>query len=263
MTVDEFIDFCEVQAKALQSRMLELSPRRPKEFMYQTPDGSTYTIFFQGCPYKLKSEGMVWWLQMLFIWSAFNEMYKEVRPSLRERVEMALHVFIEELERNVWVFDPYGSITRIQEVLEELEDWEFATEAMLAVWMKIDEVLSEGKFPEKLEGDYYLTMLLCNVFMVKNAIKMESEAVALNLLAPLRELLASKLEEARVEDERPDLEYEWDRFEMLIGLLPEIEVRGKMEVYKQVLEFARDFYGATDRRELSQRYADKLRDLEK
>lgn len=261
MTLEEFIDDYSLRrAKEMQSEMLAAGNRRPKKwtFLKETEEGTSKLIVdFFGCPFKLKSSGMVDWLRALLLLEKLSD--NESGFSAEDLLVIGIASMDIQLEGNFWVIYPIGFVQKLAELIVNLERPEEHLE--LFVWLKtqLGERFQNDDQPEEIHWDCWRSVLLCSLYTINFSIKYSQiTAQTFDALSQLRYALDGGIDEAKENGEFPDFSLENEYFTLLMKMIPKIESSGEQELIRGVYEFARDYYQATRRYSLADEYVSKL-----
>lgn len=121
----------------------------------------------------------------------------------------------------------------------------------------------EGNMKDDIRWDCWNGILLCCVYVISFSLKVgRGNEYIFKAMEQLKFPLISIIDEAKKEDEEPDVSFESDIYELFIKMIPQIEASGDKELICQACEFARDYYEVTQRPILAERYSRKLKHLQ-
>ncbi len=262
MTVEEFVEeYTWRRAREMQAEMLAQSSRRPKSWTFESGgDGSRKTtIYFDGCPCRLKSAGMVAWLRALLLWNEAMDDDSIHGFSAHERFKMCCASVDAQMDGNLWVFEPYGLPQGLCKLAVESGCYEEGMEvfADLRAWF-VAKCHNED-LPDHIYWSCVDGLLLCCIYMIEIELKTgeisEASFVAIKQLAYFLDECVADAEE---NDCAADFSVGGDSFERFTKLIPKIEETGNQELIRAAYELARDYYQASRRFTLAERFSQKL-----
>ena len=264
MTVEEFIDeYSWEQAKEWHAEMLAQNSRRPKQWTFMAKDGSEHTIFFDGCPCRLKSVTMVDWLRALFLLAEADRDESHYGFSAEDQVILAWASIIAQLDGNLWVMDPQGLPHVLCRTVLKAKAFDDAMELLAKLKNIYDEKISSEQLPEYIFWRCVQASLLLNIYLIEVSLVIgKITDNTFEAVSQLKVQLNYIIDEAKEEDEEPDFSVEVEYFERLTKLVPKIEENGNDKLIRMAYEFARDYYQATRRFTLAENFAAKLNQLE-
>lgn len=239
--------------------MLVQSGRRPKEWTFSEGYGS-YTVSFDGCPFKFKSAKMVDWLHALILSFETNSSESQYGFSPYERLEIRWEYVVNELEGELWVFEPQALPDGLYGSIMEAEEYVLGIDLFANLKNMYDDKCINGDLGEDIYWSCAKGALLCCVYMVEIAAEKTGD-ITDNIFAAFHQLsglLDCRIEEAKEAGEEPEFWAEVEPFERLIKLIPSIEKCGNEELIRRAYKFARDFYRATHRQILAEQFSAKL-----
>lgn len=265
MTLDEYIDdYSWTQAKEWHAEMLAHNSRRPKQWTFMAKDGSKHTISFDGCPCRLKSSKMVDWLRALLLLTDADRDDAPYGFSAEDQVIMAWISIIAQLEDNLWVLEPQGLPQVLCRTVLKAKAYEEGMELFARLKIIYDEKISSEQLPEHIYWQCFQASLLSCIYLIETSLVtgniIDNTFESLN---QFRVQLNYILDEAKEDDEEPDFSVEAEYFEYLTKLIPKIEENGNEKLIRMAYEFARDYYQATRRFSLADKFVAKLNQLEK
>ncbi len=263
MTVDEFIDDYSLRrAREIQADMLAASSRRPKEWTFEEVTGRT-TVSFDGCPFRLKSEGMVLWLRALLLFIAADDDESRYGFSDGDQVLIGCRAIGEQLGGNFWIVNPSGCpqvlVRWLLKLMDDDEDFEGAGVIISTIEESLYQKFESQEIQPDLYWDCWKGVLQCNEYLLEFFAKTgrftdSTEAAMVKLRVALDDCI-SQIEELGMENA---FAVEADIFEHIIKLIPVIEQKGREDVTHRLYEFARDYYRATRRDVLAEKFTAKL-----
>jgi len=269
MTAKEFIEtYTWSRAKEMQAEMLAKSSRKPKEwtFVEESDKGVRKdTLYFdKGCPFKLKSSGMIDWLRAFLLWAEADETESSNGFSACEQLEIGIESILAQLNGYFWVFDPSAFPQSLyQWILKaEAEDESFdeGEDIIAALRDLMGNKFETENLSERVYWDCYVAILLCSVYFLHFFIKtgnVTEQTVA--AMSQLRSSLNQAIDEGKENGEEPYFPVQIPIFEHLIKeMIPQFELSGNEEVIHWSYEFAGDYYQATRRFSLAEKFRAKL-----
>lgn len=262
MTAEEFIEnYSWEWAREIQADMLAHGSRRPEEWSFKEKDGARITIMFDGCPFRLKSAGMVDWLRALLLYiTATNAKYGF---NAIDCLWIGTESIVSQIDGGFWVFEPYGSVQNLREwilrVEAEDEEYEQGVDWIALVNGRLLEKIESGELSYENHWEHIKALLQCKVYYFEYFVKTgKLTDLTQSAMGQLRIALDENIDVAKEDDEYPDFSVEDDAFNQLIEMIPKIESVGNNEVTAWCYEFTRDFYNATRRFTLANKYQEKL-----
>lgn len=265
MTTKEFIEtYTQQRAEEIQAEMLAQSSRRPKQWTFVEKSGektTEYTLNFDGCPFKLKSSKMVEWLWACLLSAEASTSNTESLHgfSADELLEVGFTSIFAQIERNFWVYEPVGLVRLLVELICRLENYE--EKLSLIVWLKdkLTEKFNGGELPEAIYWNCLQAILLCSIYIMEISIKTGNVSDwTFAAMEQLRFSLDECVNGAKEAGEEPDFSLEYESFDMLVEMIPMIESSGNEEIIRWSYEFARDYYQATRRFTLADKFNSQL-----
>ena len=262
MTAEEFIeDYSLRRAREIQADMLAASSRRPKEWRVEEPGEELY-IYFDGCPFRLKSERMVLWLRALLLLIAANEGETRYGFSPVDQFAIGYASMAEQLSGNFWLIEPLRCPQVVYWWINNAmaEDDSIDYEECFAV---LGEVLyskiKNREVPTNLLWDCWSGWLLCMVYILEFYAKTgnftDHTGDAISILRGGLDGCIEQVEEVGIEKA---FGVDAEIFEYLIKMIPQIEEKGREDVTRWFYEIARDYYRATRRDVLAEKFSAKL-----
>lgn len=265
MTTEEFIDnYSKQRAEELQAEMLAQSSRRPKKWTIVEKSGEstrTYTINFDGCPFKLKSSGMVDWLRVYLLWMEAEDSLHGFKDD--ERFVIGIASIIAHIECDLWVLEPIGLVNSLWRWMHTLKNHEEKLNYMM--WLKsgLTERFNAGLQSEAIHWNCWQAIMQSCIYIMEIAIEANNTYDAtFAAMEQLRVCLDENLNYSKEIGEEPDFSIEAEYFEQLIKLIPKIELCCNKDLNRQVYEFARDYYQATRRYTLADTFSSKLETID-
>lgn len=261
MTVEEFIeDYSWERAKEWQAEMLAHNTRRPKQWTFQEKNGGKHTVYFDGCPFRLKSPKMVDWLRALLLSAEAVKDESSYGFSAEEQVIICYVAVVSQLEGNLWVFDPQGLPQMLCQTVVKAKAYEDGMELFAILKNIYDEKLNSENLPNNIFwGCVQASLLLC-IYIIESSLI--TGIISPNTFEALNQLIVQLngvITAAEEDDETPDFSVEAESFERLTRLIPKIEESGNEELIRMAYEFARDFYKSTRRFKLAEKFEAKLK----
>lgn len=260
MTLNEFIDeYSWEQAREWHADMLAQNTRRPKQWSLQGKQGETYHINFDGCPFRLKSAKMVDWLRAVMISAEGRVDESSYGFSPEEQVELVWNTIVDQLQGNLWVVEPYGLPQMLCQAVVKARTYDAGMELSAALKNLYDEKLTSEDLPDHIYwGCVQAALLLC-IYLIE--ISLLTNNITPNTYEAINQLkaqLSAVLAEATEDECEPDFSVEAESFERLTKLIPKIEENGNEKLIQMAYEFARDYYQATYRFTLAEKFKAKL-----
>ena len=263
MTVEEFIDeFSWTQAKEWHTEMLAHNSRRPKQWTFRCIDGSRFTVYFDGCPCRLKSKKMVDWLRAFFLLAEADCNESNYGLSEEDKVIVAWASIIAQLQDNIWVLDPQGLPQVLCRTVLKAKAYDEGMELFAMLKNIYDEKISSEQLPVNIYWRCVQASLLLCIYLIETSLIIGK--ITDNTYEALNQLIVQLngiIEEANEDDVTPDFSVEAESFERLTKLIPKIEENGDEKLLRMAYEFARDFYQATRRFTLAEQFNAKLNQL--
>lgn len=259
MTTEEFIDnYSKQRAEELQAEMLAQSSRRPKKWTTVEKSGEstrTYTINFDGCPFKLKSSGMVDWLRVYLLWMEAEDSLHGFKDD--ERFVIGIASIIAHIECDLWVLEPIGLVNSLWRWIR-IKNHEEKLNYM--VWLKsgLTERFNAGLQSEAIHWNCWQAIMQSCIYIIE--ISIEANNIYDTTFAAMEQLRVGL--DICINENESDFSLEAEYFEQLMKLIPKIELCCNKDLNRQVYEFARDYYQATRRYTLADKFSSKLETID-
>lgn len=206
---------------------------------------------------------MVQWLRALLLFIAAEESESRYGFSAGDQVLIGCRAIGEQLGGNFWVVYPSGCpqalVRWLLKLMDEDEDFEGAEDIISTIEDRLSQKFDSQEIQPDLYWDCRKGVLLCNEYLLEFFAKTGcftgyTEAAMVKLRVALDDCIP-QIEELGMENA---FAVEADIFEHLIKLIPVIEQKGREDVTRWFYEFARDYYRATRRDVLADKFAAKL-----
>ena len=260
MTLQEFIDeYSWEQARKWHAEILAQNTRRPKQWTLRCTDGLSYTVFFDGCPCRLKSKKMVDWLRAFFLLAEAESNEPSYGLTEEDQVILAWASIMAQLSDNLWVLDPPGLPQVLCRIVLKVKAYDDGMELFAMLKNIYDEKIRSEQLPVNIYwGCVQASLLLCIYLIETSLITGNISDETFEALDQLTAQLNGIIEEAREDDVMPDFSVEAEHFEHLTKLIPKIEENGNEKLIRMAYEFAHDYYQATRRFTLAEKFSAKL-----
>ncbi len=260
MTVEEFInEYSWEQAREWHAEMLAQNTRRPKQWSFMEKDGTKHHISFDGCPFRLKSHKMVDWLRALLLSTEALRDESSYGFSAEEQVIIGYVAVVAQLDGNLWVFEPQGLPLLLYQAVVKAKAYDDGMELFAKLKNIYDEKLESEDLPDHIFWRCIQATLLLCIYLIETSLItgniIDNTFEAMN---QLRVQLNYIIDQAKEDDEVPDFSVEAEYFDRLTKLIPNFEENGNDKLIRMAYEFARDYYQATRRFTLSEKFASKL-----
>lgn len=260
MTLNEFIDeYSWEQAREWHAEMLAQNSRRPKQWTFQEKDGTKHTIFFDGCPFRLKSPKMADWLRAMILSAEAMEDESSHGFTAEEQVIICYVAVVTQLEGNLWVFEPQGLPQMLCQAVVKAKAYEDGIELSASLKNIYDNKLDSEELPDNIFWRCVQASLLLSIYLIE--LSLITGNISSNTFEALNQLkvqLDGVITDAEEYDDTPDFSVEAEYFERLTKLIPKIEQSGNEQLINMAYEFARDYYQATRRFTLAEKFNAKL-----
>lgn len=222
----------------------------------------THTVYFDGCPFRLKSPKMVDWLRALIL--SIEAMKDESSHgfSADEQVIICYVAVVTQLKGNLWVIEPQGLAQLLGKSIVKAEAFEDGLELFAYLKNLYDQKCQTEDIPEDIYWGCCQGALICCIYLIELSLKIGN--ITDNTLAAMDQFnvqLSGCINEAKEENEKPDFSVEAEYFDRLTKLIPKIEENGNAKLIRMAYEFAHDYYEATRRFTLAEQFASKLNQL--
>lgn len=265
-------------AEMLLEEIRETHSTRPKQFTYFRKAGDPfqradamdvgvgeYTFFFFGCPFRLKDKKM---LDYLRTWLLISPPY-QYEFSKEDRLNLFIEALNAQINDGFWLVDVDIVPDRIVELCDELGEFEKGID-LINSWQEIVRgIFTDETQKEKERAIAWLSYLNGKLGILYLALKGGLDPkVITDYLISCTEILVNRIEEAEAEAKEEDssidlnIDLEYDFFDKLIKLIPLIETCENPILNYLVYEFAATYYEVTNRMELNEKYAAKVRAVE-
>lgn len=259
MTTEEFIDnYSKQRAEELQAEMLAQSSRRPKKWTIIEKSGEstrTYTLYFDGCPFKLKSSGMVDWLRAWLLWMEAEDSLHGFKDD--ERLEIGITSIFTQIEGDLWVFEPTGFVNSLWRWIR-IKNHEEKLNYMMWLKNSLSKKFNAGIQSEAIHWDCWQAILQSCIYIIE--ISIEANNIYDATFAAMEQLRVGL--DICINENESNFSLEAEYFEQLMKLIPKIELCCNKDLNRQVYEFARDYYQATQRYTLADKFSSKLETID-
>lgn len=264
MNVEEFIDeYSWQRAKEMQAEMLAQGSRRPKQWTFLEKDGSKYTLYFDGCPFKLKSSKMVDWLRIFVLSTEASTNESGYNFSAYDKLRIQWASVLAQAEGNL-CFHEMGELPQVlsRPVVEAK-----CFDEGLAMFACLKNIYDEKIQTEELADDIYWGCvqgaLLCCLYLIELSLKTDQITdTTFEALNQLELSLNECIAEAEADDaDIPDFSVGGEYFERLTKLIPIIEKTGNKDLIHKAYEFAYTYFQASRRFSLAEQFKTKLKNL--
>lgn len=263
MTVQEFIDeYSWELARKWHSEMLAAGSRRPKKWSFVEKEGLEITIYFDGCPFRLKSAKMVDWLRATLLSTEADREESKYGFSAIEQLAICWDSIVTQIEDDLWVFDPDGLPQLLIKAMIKADAYEYGLDLFARLKIMFDEKCFSEDVPETLYWSLCQGSLLSCVYLIEIGLK--TDDITENVLEAMNQFnvqLHCCINQAKEENEEPNFSVEEEYFNRITKLIPIIENSGNVELTRMAYEFARDYYQATYRPTLAEKFNAKLNEF--
>lgn len=255
MTAQDFIEKFSLQrAKKMHDELLANCDKRPKSYTFQIEEtGGRHTINFFGCPYRLKDKKMVNWLHSILLLSGANDTENEF--SAEDRLYIGLTSINEQLLGSFNVIDIDAFPETINRWVKEANDYATGIDVMVQIKDTLFDWFDDEKNSDEVQYQSWVGFINCAVFVLYYSIKAETHNEYTDwAIDQLLCTLHAKINAANENEEEPDFTCESQAFETLVHMIPMIEESGDKALLHKVYAFAADYYRATHRDALADKY---------
>lgn len=260
MTLNNFIDeYSWEQARVWHAEMLAQNSRRPKQWTFEEKNGTKHTVYFNGCPFRLKSHKMVDWLRALSLSAEAGSDKSSYGFSAEEHVIICYVAIVAQLEGNLWVYEPQGLPQMLYQAIVKAKAYDDGIELFATLKNIYDEKLVSEDLPNNIFWRCVQAVLFICVYLIE--LSLITDNISVNTFEALNQLkvqLYSVITDAEEYDDTPDFSAEAECFDRFTKLIPKIEQSGDEELTRKAYEFARDYYQATRRFTLSEKFNAQL-----
>ncbi|MDE6383971.1 MAG: hypothetical protein K2K79_06445 [Paramuribaculum sp.] len=268
MTSEEFINtYSRQKAEQIQAEMLAAGNRRPKTWTYVTSkneDGeaiSRLTIYFDGCPFRLKSSGMVDWLQALLLWNEAEEPHHNF--TAQELLDIGIASINLQLSGDFWVYDPSGFPSGIARWANRAEDFDSGIALMNEFIDIFVDIYNADNQRDSIRMECDIAQRICALNIVDFSIKAGNITdLTYGALEQILSDIDEEIREAEEEGEQYGVPFHTDIYEMLINMIPQIEASGDEQLIRTAYEIVMKYYQFTRRRTLADKYAAALKEMD-
>lgn len=171
MTLEEYIDeYSWEQARVWHAEMLAQNSRRPKQWTFQEKDGTKHTIFFDGCPFRLKSHKMVDWLRAMLLSTEALKDESSYGFSAEEQVIICYVAVVAQLEGNLWVFKPQGLPQMLCQTIVKAKAYEDGMELYATLKNIYDGKLDSEELPDHIFWRCVQASLLLSIYLIESSL---------------------------------------------------------------------------------------------
>ncbi|MCM1142451.1 MAG: hypothetical protein NC453_28100 [Muribaculum sp.] len=239
-------------ATKMHDDMLTQSTRRPKEFSIKIWSDRLFTLYFHGCPYRLKDKKIITWIRYCLL----ND--RSTEADIDEQMDFLTEFVNEQVTNNYWIIEPFGVLKRAFMLCYKNDiDATVAFDFLDSLVYRIQQATQSEKisvYDRANAFQAYLTGLCCLIYY--SVLVSSTDPENLKFQNEMLDFLQIKSEDALNEDKQ-----EWgDETDVIPALkafsdlFPTIEETACDEIVAKSRKLLYTFYSETHRPELAKKY---------